>query len=110
MLDSISLKSVIDLADSSTSLCYTEFGKNSKKRGGGKRVCGCASSSLSHFHEGKEAKERQGKKTLCASCQSLFPHSLWLGDSVRFTERLYRVSNIVARRMETFSHFKSASP
>lgn len=54
---SISLKSVIDLGNSSTSLYSTRFGKSGKKRGGGKRGCGCAGSSFSHFDEGKEAKE-----------------------------------------------------
>lgn len=57
MLDSISLKSIIDLGDSSISLCPTKFEKSSKKREGGKRGHGCAGFSFSYCNEARGAKE-----------------------------------------------------
>lgn len=41
-LDSISLKSIIDLGDASITLCPTNFEKSSKEREGRKRGYGCA--------------------------------------------------------------------
>lgn len=64
-LNSISLKSIIDLSDASIRFCPTKFEKSGEQLQRGKRGCGCAGFSFSYCSEGEKAKGVIQEDTSC---------------------------------------------
>lgn len=81
MLDSISLKSIIDLGDSKTRLCSTKFGKSSEKRGGGKEAVAAQAPASVTSMKAKRQRSDRGRHCVLSASHSSLIHCGWHSDS-----------------------------